>query len=187
QFTLIMDVLFEAGALDESGYAALFQTNEATANDGDWFVQAPDRGVGISGNYGGFVADEEWNRIALVVDLVAGTFTSFVNGRQVQQNTGEALDGRFSLYTTNDGDFEGISIFADDSGDNSAGLVNSVQIRDVALTADQVAAFGSPTADGIPAGPPCPHAIACVANQVAKTITLTWQKGFGLPGTAFTI
>src|SRR4029450_293307 len=38
-----------------------------------------------------------------------------------------------------------------------------------------------------PAGPPCPHALACVANQVAKTITLTWQKGFGLPGTAFTI
>jgi hypothetical protein len=187
QFTLLMDVQFEAGQLDESGWASLFQTNEANGNDGDWFVRGEDHSMGIDGVYGGQILDDEWHRLALVVDLAAGTYTTYVNGVLAQQNTNQELDGRFALYSLNDGDFEGISLFADDSGDSSAGLVNSVSIRDVALTADEVAAFAGPSAGGIPPTAPCPHALACAVNQAAKTVTLTWNPGFGLPGDGFTL
>jgi hypothetical protein len=187
QYTLIMDILFEAGQLDESGWGALLQTNEANANDGDWFVRASDRAVGISGNYGGLVTDDEWHRLALVVDLAAGTYTSYVDGVFAQQNVGEALDGRFALYTYNDGDFDGISIFADDSGDSSGGLVNSVQIRDVALTGAEIAALGGPSAAGIPTVPPCPSSLACSVDQAASSAKLTWIAGSGVAGTGFVI
>ncbi len=187
QYTLFLDLLFEPGAIDESGWAALYQTNDANGNDADWFVRGTDRGIGIAGNYGGTVEDGKWHRLALVLDSVAGTYTSFIDGVRVQQNTGEGIDGRFTLYTINDGGAEGISLFADDSAENSAGLVGSAQIRDSALSDDEVAAFGGPSAGGIPSVPPCPHAFTCGVDQAAKTVTLRWQKGFGLPGNGFTI
>ena len=94
QYTLIMDVMYpEAfgkddpdGFLGTEGWQGLYQTNESNTNDGDWFVN-PTGGVGISGNYGGSVPDGQWHRLALSVDLVAGTYTSYVNGERVQQNT----------------------------------------------------------------------------------------------------
>jgi hypothetical protein len=147
QFTLVMDVNFPDRS-PSGGWAALYQTNENNANDGDWFIN-PDDGIGISGNYGGSVPEGEWHRLALVLDLVAGTFTSFIDGVQVQQNTGEGLDGRFSLYSTADGPLEGFFIFADENGDDAAGLVNSVFFVDRALSNGEVAALGAPRAQGI--------------------------------------
>ena len=140
QYTLVLDVMFPDTAA--SGWASLWQTNAANANDGDWFVKSG-AGVGISGNYGGVVEDGVWHRLALVVDLVAGTFTAYVDGVLAMENTGLALDGRWSL------DPEAI-LFADEDQENSAGFVNSVQIRDVALTADEIEALGGPSASGIP-------------------------------------
>src|SRR6185369_1289095 len=78
QYTLIFDVMFPSRP---SGWAVLYQNTPANNNDGEWFVN-PSQGLGISGNYGGTVADGTWNRLALVVDNVARTFTSYVNGAQ---------------------------------------------------------------------------------------------------------
>ena len=91
QYTLILDVSFPA----VGEWISLYQTNSAIplsgGNDGDWFVN-PDNGIGISGNYGGAVMQDTWHRLALAVDLVAGTYTSYIDGAQVQQITGEGLD-----------------------------------------------------------------------------------------------
>ena len=149
QYTLIMDVMYpEAfgaddpdGFLGTEGWQALYQTNETNSNDGDWFVN-PAGGIGISGNYGGSAPDGQWLRLALSVDLVAGTYTSYINGERVQQNTGQGIDGRFSLGET-------IMIFADENGETAGGYVSSVQIRDVALRDDEIAAFGGVSAEGI--------------------------------------
>ncbi|HZN60318.1 MAG TPA: choice-of-anchor J domain-containing protein, partial [Planctomycetota bacterium] len=186
QYTIIFDLLFEPAALDESGWAALYQTNDVNGNDGDYFIRAQDRGVGIDDNYGGYVADGEWHRVAVVVDLVAGTLRSYVDGVVAQENAAQGRDGRFSLYSTADGDLEGISVFADDSGDNSAGLVGSVQIRDVPLSEDEVRAFGGPSADGIPPQPLCPYGLACRLELASKTVTLEWNSG-AAPGTALVV
>ena len=184
QYTLIMDVMFPEGSLLESGWAALYNTNPPAGNDGDWFVQNANRGIGISGNYAGEVLPDTWHRLALVVDLVEGSYTSYIDGNQVQQNTGETLDGRFSLYSINDGALEGFSIFADDTGDNSSGYVNSVQVRDVAMPAGEIAALGGPSAEGIPVLPPytCPMGLQCCADQQGGGVSLSWEGGVGMAG-----
>ncbi|HQJ55865.1 MAG TPA: metallophosphoesterase [Planctomycetota bacterium] len=140
QYTLVMDVMFPNRA-PSGGWAALLQTDPNNTSDGDWFVN-PDGGVGISSNYGGSVPDGEWHRLALVVDLVAGSFTSFIDGVRVQQNLGEARDGRFSAGPV-------IRIFADENRENAEGFVNSLQLRDVALPDHEVAALGAASAGGI--------------------------------------
>lgn len=110
QYTLIMDISFPA--VDQ--WISLYQTNSTlpvSGNDGDWFVN-PSNGIGIGGNYGGTIVLDTWHRLALVVDLVAGTYTSYIDGVEVQQNTGLGLDGRFSLYTVSD-DTPYFVLFAD--------------------------------------------------------------------------
>jgi hypothetical protein len=76
QYPLIFDVMFPSHV---DPWAVLYQTSPANNNDGEWFVNGS-RGLGISGVYGGTVADGTWNRFAVVVDSAAGTLTSFING-----------------------------------------------------------------------------------------------------------
>ena len=84
QYTLIMDVMFPDTATarlreplaDEHGQ---LERRRLVREDG--------AGVGISGTYAGSVTDGVWHRFALVVDLVAGTFTSYVDGVQAMQIT----------------------------------------------------------------------------------------------------
>ncbi len=139
RYTLLMDVMFPSRP---TGWAVLLQTSPANANDGDWFIN-PAGGIGISGNYGGSVPDGTWHRLALVVDNVAGTYNTYVDGTPAQQNTGLTLDGRFALETV-------MLLFADEDQENAAGQVNSVQLRPDALNAADIAALGGPNAVGIP-------------------------------------
>jgi predicted phosphodiesterase len=166
-YTLIMDVMFPNRP---TGWAALWQTSTANNNDGDWFVN-PAAGVGISGNYGGTVADGSWNRLALVIDSASGTLTSFINGQQVQQIGGIVVDGRWSLAE------QGL-LFADEDQENAAGFVNSVQIRNSALTPSELADLGGPSAAGIPA-PSTPILRILAPNggevyQAGTTQKVTW-------------
>ena len=138
RYTVVMDVMFPSRP---TGWAALFQTSSANGNDGDWFIN-PAGGVGISGNYAGSVVDGTWNRLALVVDTVAGTFTTYVNGTFAQQTSAGSLDGRFALEPV-------ALLFADEDQENAAGFINSVQVRPEALGAADIAALGGPAAGGI--------------------------------------
>lgn len=138
-YTLILDVMFPSRP---SGWAALWQTSPGNANDGEWFIN-PAGGLGISGVYAGNVPDGTWNRLAMVIDVTAGTLTSFLNGAQVQQVAGPVVDGRWSLTTNG-------LLFADENQENAGGLVNSVQLRDGALSGPEIASLGGATAAGIP-------------------------------------
>ena len=138
-YTLIMDVIYPS--IPANGWAALYQTNTDNTNDADWFIDGSDHSLGI-GSYGGLVADGVWHRLALVADLEHGTLTSYINGVQAVQLGGQDLDGRFALDPT-------VLLFTDNNGETSAGFVNSVQFRDYAMSAADVAALGGPTAAGI--------------------------------------
>ncbi len=168
QYTLIMDVMFPSRP---TGWAALLQTNPGNANDADWFIN-PSGGLGISGVYGGTIANGTWNRIALVVDGVSGTFTSYLNGVQVQQIPGVTLDGRWSLDPT-------ALLFADENQENAAGYVNSVQLRGSALSAAEIAALGGPQAIGISV-PSAPSGLRVITPnggevfQAGTTQLITW-------------
>jgi len=138
RYTVIMDVMFPSRP---TGWAALWQTSSANANDGDWFIN-PSGGVGISGSYAGNVLDGTWNRLALVVDTTAGTFNTYINGVPAQQTSAGTLDGRFALEPV-------ALLFADENQENAAGYINSVQVRPEALSAADIAALGGPAAGGI--------------------------------------
>jgi hypothetical protein len=149
QFTVIADVMFPDRS-PSGGWAALLQTNDANANDADWFIH-PAGGLGAGGVYRGSVPEGEWHRLALVVDLVEGALTSYIDGAKAGTIAGQARDGRFSLYSTSDGAREGFLLFADDDGENAGGLIDALQVRNAALCPEDIAAFG-----GVSSGPLAP-------------------------------
>lgn len=168
QYTLLLDVMFPSRP---SNWAALYQNSTANTDDAECFIN-PNQGIGISGNYAGTVADGTWNRLAIVVDNVAGTFTTYVNGAPAQQNTGLTVDGRWAIGAS-------LLFFADDDQENSAGLVNSLQLRPTAMLPAEVAALGGATAAGIPA-PAAPSALHLVSPnggenyQAGSSQSVSW-------------
>ena len=87
--------------------------------------------------------------MVLVSDLTASPrkFAKYYNGfkhREDLSGDGDAIDSRFALpaeiFMFNDGD----------DNEQSTAYVSSIQIRPVALTDEEVAALGGPSAAGIP-------------------------------------
>lgn len=144
QWSLVMDVMFPDTATGTGGYVALIQTDLFNDTDAETFIKSG-AGLGISGTYAGDVTDGVWHRFALVSDMTVNTYTTYVDGVQAIQNMGnedEVLDGRFALFST-------LLLFVDQDGESALGYVNSVQFRNYAMTPEEVAALGGPTAAGI--------------------------------------
>ena len=155
-YSLVMDVLFPTASNNQ--WRGLFQTSAGNANDADFWVgngtttpQA--NGIGVLGVYNGTILPDTWYRIALVVDLdtPAGTPTyyKYINGSLVGSQ--ELRDTRFAPWSSESGNPSWI--FSDNDGETALGYVNSLQFDDIALTADQVAFLGGPTAAGIASVP----------------------------------
>lgn len=161
RYTVIMDLYLEIGS-----FHSLLQTGSShiatgaidtgpNQNDGDWFIRG-DGGMGISSNYtdpgNPLLFTNGWHRIALVIDTTSPIgetclYRSYVDGALqniVQTPSSWGLDGRFSLGTN-------FHLFADeDSEVRPEWFINSLQIRDYAMTDAEIAALGGPTAAGIP-------------------------------------
>jgi hypothetical protein len=151
QWSLIMDILYPASS---TGYRALFQTNATNSNDADWFVNGSNA-IGISGMYDGNLTPDAWHRVALVVDLeqtdATKKYLKYIDGAFVGYSDlgGEGSPGgRFAVWSQASGNPSWL--FSDEDGETGLGYVNSVQFRDYAMTAEEVAALGGPTAAGIP-------------------------------------
>lgn len=146
QYTLIMDLLYPAGS---GGYRALLQTSLTNANDADCFVNGQN-GIGISGDYAGNLTAGVWHRVAVVVNLAGPTMTKYIDGAQVgAQTLSSGIDGRWALYCL-DSPPDQLLLFTDDDSETSVGYINSIQFRDYAMGAAEIAALGGPSAAGIP-------------------------------------
>lgn len=151
QYTVIMDILYPASS---TGYRCLFQTNECNGNDGDFFINSSN-GIGISNNYSGQVTPDVWHRVAFTFDLAKAatggpTLVKYIDGTKVgEQNVGD-LDGRWALYTKADN--LPALLFADEDGETGVGYVNSIQVRNYAMTDAEIAALGVASAAGISGG-----------------------------------
>jgi hypothetical protein len=153
RYSVIMDVFFPT--VPTPGFISLLQTDSAPAgSDGDWFINGSN-GMGISSDYTDTgnatrFTRGQWQRIALVIDTTSPTgaanqYRSYVNG--VLQNivgapSGWGLDNRFSLNPS-------FFLFADEDGETSSGLINSLQFREYAMSDAEVLALGGPTAVGV--------------------------------------
>jgi len=157
QFTIIMDVFFPTE--NPNPWTSLLQTSVTNANDGDWFIN-PDGGLGITADYSdagnSLLFDRgNWRRLALAIDTGStpgngNIYRSYVDGilqNTVQSPASWGIDGRYSLDTV----FE---VFADNDGEVSPyGFVNSLQLRDTALSAEDIRALGGASANGLGAVP----------------------------------
>jgi hypothetical protein len=150
QYTIVMD-LFVPGSPD---WTALFNTDPGNNNDADWYI-APDRSVGIQAlGYTGINVfnPDTWYRLAFAADLGDGVVTYYLNGTQVfQRSGGSLLDGRFSLFSTND-NFPALLLFNEgDLGDNYTHelYLAGLTVVNRTLAASEVASLGGPNAEGI--------------------------------------
>lgn len=98
-----------------------------------------------------------------MVDSLAGSYTSYLNGSQVQHINGLTLDGRWALDAT-------ALLFADENQENAAGYVNSAQLLSRALTSADIAALGGAQADGIPL-PQQPSGLRLLSPNGGETLT----------------
>ena len=142
-YTLIMDVLYPMASdlkprpileTDGGTVATVFGTDLAIG---------PNNGVGlVGGTFDGTIAPNTWHRVGLVVET--NRVRAYINGALVGTQTSEA--DRLVLVANS------VTLLLAESLTNTAasGYANSIQLRDVALTSDQMQALGGPSADGIP-------------------------------------
>ena len=145
KYTMVMDVYVDG----TGGAGSLMQIDTLNnTSDGDIFWQGGNFGQGGVGYVGtGQFTENAWHRVAWAVDLTTtpGTITKYVDGIfQDHWKPGDALDGRRALQ-------DYAILFADgDADERRVMYVNSVQIREGALSEPQLVFLGGPEADGIP-------------------------------------
>ncbi len=173
QYTYILDVFYPTAS--DGKIRPLIQTEDGTHLGSQQFIVIDSTGgigprsigpSGVNGPYVGTIAPNTWYRIAISV-TAGGTIRVYTNGVAVGSFSGGAADGFFALDP-------GTSalVLADTSTNAAAaaGFVNSIQIRDSALNAGQVAALGSASASGIPLViPPVPSFIDSRTPDVGQT------------------
>jgi len=177
-YTLILDLLYPA--VSDHQYRPLLET------DGDLIVPGAGadiavgtgNGIGLTGGtFDGAINPNTWYRIGLVVRT--NEVRTYINGAQVGQQTAQA--DRLPLGPNS------VTLLLANLGANPAatGYVNSVQLRDLALTSDQMTAFGGPSADGIPpAIPSIPSFVQSWIPAGAASSTITDLKAVINPGDA---
>jgi len=190
QYTLIVDLLW--GTEGSSGFGSILQTHDfADPTDGDMFWRASDGsyGKGCCSNYDGISQEAghnhkrgEWARIVFSVDLASTPrkVAKFVNGFKHREDVGgdgNALDSRFGLPPE-------FFMFGDgDNNERTDCYVNSLQIRQGALTDDDVAALGAASAFGIPApaagaaAPPPAEPPQLQVGRVGNDLTISVTGG----------
>jgi hypothetical protein len=150
RYSVIMDVLIP-GAIN---WTALFNTDPGNDNDADWYV-ASDGSLGIAAlgyTSSNAIIAGKWYRLAFTADLGAGLATYYTNGTPALERVGGSLlEGRYSLYSTND-NLPSLLLFNEgDTGGNYTHelYVASIAIVDRTLSASEIAALGAPNAEGI--------------------------------------
>jgi len=169
KYTLLMDVFYPTAS--GTKIRPLLRTYNLGGTEQYIFVDATGAvgpGVvgsgGIDGPYVGALLPNTWYRLGIVVD--AGNVTRiYTNGVEMGSFTGGALDGFLAL------DPSSTAIILGTTSTNAAlGYVNSVQLRDVALSGGQMQALGAASAAGIPSViPPVPAFIASRDPGVGAT------------------
>lgn len=142
-WSIVMDVRFPT----VGNYTALWETDDLNLTDADYFVRDTE-GIGTSGQYGGFYDPNAWTRIAVTVDsnVNPGTYTvtGYIDGALASfATTGTSPGGKEAVESV-------LHLFADEDGETSAGLVNSVAYYGDVLTDVAVGQLGAATAAGIP-------------------------------------
>jgi len=130
-YTIVMDVKISTLGL----YYALYQTDIANSNDGDWFVNKDGNiGIGQTGYTSETLIPEEWYRIALSVSN-SERHDYYINGFKVLSGTPSTVDGRFSLDTK-------VLFFADENSEDNTFDVANLKIFSRDLSDSEINELG---------------------------------------------
>jgi serine/threonine protein kinase/WD40 repeat protein len=157
-YTLLFDVFYPKES--ENKVRAIYNTTKAVYEPGgrivptsaDLIVSATG-GLGVEGVFHGNVATEKWTRIACVVDLKENpTLSKFIDGRLVGiQSLPEENKERWVIPYGDQG--PQILFLVGSDSEVAPCYLSCVQLRDYAMTKEEIAALGGPSSDGIPVDP----------------------------------
>ena len=164
RYTVIFDLFFPASS--DRHWRALWQTNPANSDDGQFYV-GPHNGLWLSGEgeHGAdLVTPEAWHRLAFVVDVTAGTVGAFVDGTLAHRyGISSTIDNAYSLGAET-------LLFTENNNETAAGRVNSVQLYDRPLSDGEIGELGAPMAEGLPQGVEDQLRPSLVAQPLAQTV-----------------
>ena len=144
-YTLIMDLFYPATSAGVT--RPIIQTDDSVITaEADIVIDTAGQFGPAEGPRYGNVTVGAWHRIAIVMHGSVQQLGFYIDGQEVGiHSLTDPFDSRFAITGT------ATSQILNNSDTNAApGYVNSIQLRDVALGADQIAAFGGPSAAGIP-------------------------------------
>jgi hypothetical protein len=147
-YTLLVDLLYPAASNGQ--LRPLVETDGGALTAEADFVVSASGGIGTTeGPFFGSVAANTWLRLGIVVNGEAQLIKFYQDGALVGSTPiTSPYDSRFALSPG------GVAQWFAGFTTNAPGYVNSIQVRDVALTDGQMAAMGGPAAAGIPESVP---------------------------------
>lgn len=144
-YTLILDVLYPTAS--SGRIRPLVQTDDGVLTATADLIIGAGNGLGTAeGPFFGNIAPNTWYRIAFVVNGSAQLIRMYIDGAEVGSKAiPDAIDSRFALSPG-----ATCQILNNSDTNAAAGYVNSIQLRNVALSSGQIQALGAASAAGIP-------------------------------------
>ena len=194
QFTMIVDLMIpDLHMGDNYNTVIKWEAVDDFSVDGSISIRANDiggdntGGIGISGQYTGdgvtWIKGGSWQRLVVAVDMTVdpGIINYYLDGVKFGEMTrGDrwGFDKRHAIPPL-------VRMFGDGENDNEVNTVyvNSIQFRDGTMTAEQAAALGAATADGIPLPPSSTSPVQLAYGRNADKLTISWDgkaTGFNL-------
>lgn len=141
-YTLIFDMLKPKG---NNQYTSILQTSNNNNDDADFFLLGAENQTGVVGEYQGGFADSTWVRLVLVFDLYNQKMLQYLDGNYIGTiELANSANGRFCL--NNNWGVQSSNFFSDDDGETNPIFVSSIQLRNYAMSSDEVLGLGKPKA-----------------------------------------
>lgn len=144
-YSLVFDLLKPSG---KNNYTAIYQTSNNNSDDADFFLFGSKNSFGILEQYKGGFADSTWVRVALVFDLYKEKLEEYLDGNYVATIELEnSKNGRFCI--NNNWGVQSSNFFSDEDGETNPMFVSSIQLRNYAMTPDEIKWLGKSKASKI--------------------------------------
>lgn len=144
-YTMIFDLLKPSG---DNLFTSILQTSNNNSDDGDFFLSGKTNSFGILDQYNGGFKDSAWVRLALVFDLYKEKLDEYLDGEYVATIIlDNSQDGRFCL--NNNWGVQSSNFFSDNDGETNPIFVSSIQLRNYAMSKDEIKELGKPKANKI--------------------------------------
>jgi glycerophosphoryl diester phosphodiesterase len=144
-YSLIFDLLKPAG---KNPFTAILQTSNNNSDDADYFLSGEKNSIGVLEQYSGGFADSTWVRLTLVFDLYKEKLDQYLDGNYIGTITlKDSKNGRFCL--NNNWSIQSSNLFSDDDGETNPVFISSFQVRNYAMSADEIRWLGKPKATKI--------------------------------------